>query len=391
MGRSFTGKEGRDTLNMDLKNIDTPCYVIDEQALERNLSTLTGVQERAGCKILLALKGFACFSFFPLIRKYLRGVSASSLHEARLGREEFGKEVHVCAPAYAEHEFKELLEYADHVVFNSFAQWRKFKPHVTQQGNCECGIRINPEHSEVRTAIYDPCKRYSRLGVTASEFKPDDLEGISGLHFHCLCEMNADSLERTLAVVEEKFGSFIDQMKWVNFGGGHHITREDYYRDSLCRLIIRFKERHRNVEVYLEPGEAIALNTGVLVASVLDLVHNEKDIAILDASASAHMPDVLEMPYRPKIIGAGEPGEFKHTYCLGGPTCLAGDIIGDYSFREPLEVGAKVVFLDMAHYTIVKNTTFNGVRLPSIAALDKSGKVRVVRRFDYDDFKTRLG
>jgi carboxynorspermidine decarboxylase len=385
-------REDGSVLRSAFENVETPCYVIDEQALERNLKILAGIQESTGCRILLALKGFACFPFFPLIRKYLRGVSASSLHEARLGREEFGGEVHVCAPAYGEQEFSELLRYADHIVFNSFAQWRKFRPYVMQnEGELECGIRVNPEHSEVRTAIYDPCRRHSRLGVTEKEFKSDELEGISGLHFHSLCEMNADALERTLLVVEEKFGSCIDRMKWVNFGGGHHITRKDYYRDSLRRLIVHFKERHQNIRVYLEPGEAIALNTGVLVASVLDVVHNEMDIAILDASASAHMPDVLEMPYRPMIVGAGEPGEHRYNYRLGGPTCLAGDIIGDYSFPEPLEIGTKLVFLDMAHYTIVKNTTFNGVRLPSIASRNASGDIQVIRRFDYDDFKGRLG
>lgn len=373
-------------------NISTPCYVIDECVLERNLKILADVQKKTGCKIILALKGFALFSLFPLIRKYLRGVTASSLDEARLGHEEFGGEVHVCAPACKETEFPELLSYADHIVFNSFSQWKRFKPLVTAHDQkVECGIRMNPEHSEVEVAAYDPCRKHSRLGVTAGEFRPDELDGISGLHFHSLCEVNADALERTLHAVEDKFGFCLEQMKWVNFGGGHHITRKDYDIDGLCDSIIRFRKRY-NVDVYLEPGEAVALNAGVLVASVLDITRNEIDIAILDTSASAHMPDVLEMPYRPEIAGAGISGQYPYNYRLGGITCLAGDIIGDYSFREPLDVGTKLVFLDMAHYTIVKTTTFNGVKLPSIAVCNSdTGEFRVIREFGYEDYKERLG
>ena len=372
------------------EDIPTPCYVVDEAALEKNLRVLDSVQRRTGCKIIMALKGFAMFSVFPLIREYLHGVTASSLDEAQLGFKEFGGEVHVFAPAYRESGFDELLGYANHLVFNSFSQWNRFKGWVAKSGrNIACGMRVNPEHSEVSVPLYDPCGPFSRLGVTRANFEADNLQGLSGLHFHTLCELNADSLARTLPVFEEKFGEFLEGMQWVNFGGGHHITRQDYDVDLLCRLIDDFKRRYP-VEVYLEPGEAIALNTGVLVASVLDIVHNGMDIAILDTSAAAHMPDVLEMPYRPEIDGAGKPGDYPYTYRLGGMTCLAGDIIGDYSFPEPLSVGSRIVLLDMAHYTMVKNNTFNGVRLPSIAIRDRSGAVRVIRQFGYEDYRNRL-
>jgi carboxynorspermidine decarboxylase len=300
--------------------------------------------------------------------------------------------VHLCAPAYREEEFGELLACADHIVFNSFSQWRRFRAAAAAGGGrVACGIRINPEHSEVATALYDPCGPHSRLGVTRREFREEELDGISGLHFHTLCELDSDALERTLRQVEAAFGPVLRRMRWVNFGGGHHITRPGYDVDRLCRVVGDFRDRY-GTEVYLEPGEAIALNAGVLVASVLDIVRNEMDIAILDASAAAHMPDVLEMPYRPRIAGAGLPGEFPHAYRLGGPTCLAGDVIGDYSFPRPLQVGSRLVFLDMAHYTMVKNTAFNGVPLPSIALQEAgTGACRVVRRFGYEDYKGRLG
>jgi carboxynorspermidine decarboxylase len=331
------------------------------------------------------------FSVFPLIRRRLHGVAASSLDEARLGFEEFGREVHVYAPAYRDSEFRELLGYSNHVVFNSFSQWNRLKAEALgfPGRRIRCGLRVNPEHSEVKVALYDPCGPNSRLGITRENFREEDLEGITGLHFHTLCELNADSLARTLAAFEKKFGAFLDRMEWVNFGGGHHITRDDYDVELLSALINDFKKRFA-LEVYLEPGEAVALNTGVLVATVLDITRNDMDIAILDASAAAHMPDVLEMPYRPVISGAGRSGEHRFTYRLGGPTCLAGDVIGDYSFPAPLEIGSKLVFLDMAHYTMVKNNTFNGVRLPSIAVLDKEKRLRVVRTFDYADYRTRL-
>lgn len=382
-----------------LSEVETPCYVVDLGALRRNLEILADVQQRAGCKILLALKGFAMWSVFPVVREYLAGVAASSVSEARLGREELcagrdDREVHAYAPAYSEADVGELVELADHIVFNSVGQWQRHRERVRTAGRrIECGLRLNPRHSEVEVAIYDPCAPCSRLGVPPEALPAagaPELEGIDGLHFHTLCELGSDALERTLAAVEERFGAHIDRVKWVNFGGGHHITRPDYDVERLVRVIRAFKERH-GVEVYLEPGEAIALYTGVLVASVLDLSHNEMDIAILDTSATAHMPDVLEMPYRPDILGAGQPGEHPHTYRLGGLTCLAGDVIGDYSFPSPLAIGDKLVFLDMAHYTMVKNTTFNGVRLPSIAIHDpENRKLQVVRRFGYEDYKARL-
>jgi len=378
-------------VKLDYSKLPTPYYLVDEVPLQRNLKLLQSVQERANCRILLALKGFAMFSLFPLIRQYLKGTAASGLDEARLGAEEFGGEVHTFCPAYKEEEFSDVLRYSDHVVFNSFSQWQRFRPAVGKsKKQVKCGIRINPQHSEVKTEKYDPCGRYSRLGVTAAGLQNQDLTGLSGLHFHTLCELNSDALDRTLKVIEAKFGQQIANMKWVNFGGGHHITRPDYDVDRPCDLITRFRERYE-VAVYLEPGEAVALNTGVLVATVQDIVYNEMDIAILDTSASAHMPDVLDMPYRPEITGAGKPGEYSHTYRLGGLTCLAGDVIGDYSFPEPLRVGSRLVFLDMAHYSMVKNNTFNGARLPSIAIGNSlSGDIRLVRQFGYEDYKTRL-
>lgn len=385
-----------DGFDIDISGLETPCYLIDLGALRKNLEILASVQERAGCKILLALKGFAAWGTFPLAHRYLSGVAASSPHEARLGREEFcagdpGKEVHAYAPAYSEADIAELVPHVDHVVFNSVAQYRRLGPLVRAAGRgIELGVRVNPQHSEVKVALYDPCSRFSRLGITASEFDAAALEGLDGIHFHTLCELGSDALERTMAAVEERFGEHLRRVKWINLGGGHHITRPDYDIDRLVRIVSGVKERY-GVDVYLEPGEAVALNAGVLVSSVLDVTHNERDIAILDTSATAHMPDVLEMPYRPRIIGSGEAGELAHTVRLGGLTCLAGDVIGDYSFERPLAVGDKLVFLDMAIYTMVKNTTFNGVRLPSIATYDPdTGRIEVLRRFGYEDYKSRL-
>ncbi len=377
-------------MELDFGYLPTPCYIVDERLLKRNLEILKTVQDRTGCRILLALKGFSMYAVFPLIREYLKGVTASSLFEARLGFEEMGGEVHVYSPAYIEDEFDELLKYCDHIVFNSFSQWNKYKARVrNHQKPIECGIRINPEYSEIETPIYNPCYAHSRLGVTLDNFRPDDLDGIDGLHFHTMCEQNSDTLERTIEVVDEKFGSYMKGLKWVNFGGGHHITREDYDLDRLIKTILFIKEKY-HVDVYLEPGEAVALNTGYLVASVLDVVNNGMDIAILDTSAACHMPDVLEMPYRPRIIGAGYPGEFAHTFRLGGLTCLAGDVIGDYSFPNPLKPGDRLVFCDMAHYTMVKNNMFNGVNLPCIALFSEEEGVRILKRFGYSDYKSRL-
>ena len=377
-------------MELDFGYLPTPCYIVDERLLKRNLEILKTVQDRTGCRMLLALKGFSMYAVFPLIREYLKGVTASSLFEARLGFEEMGGEVHVYSPAYIEDEFEELLKYCDHIVFNSFSQWNKYKARVrNHQKPIECGIRINPEYSEIETPIYNPCYAHSRLGVTLDNFRPDDLDGIDGLHFHTMCEQNSDTLERTIEVVDEKFGSYMKGLKWVNFGGGHHITRKDYDLDRLVRTILFIKEKY-HVDVYLEPGEAVALNTGYLVASVLDVVNNGMDIAILDTSAACHMPDVLEMPYRPRIIGAGYPGEFAHTFRLGGLTCLAGDVIGDYSFQNPLKPKDRLVFCDMAHYTMVKNNMFNGVNLPCIALFSEEEGVRTLKRFGYSDYKSRL-
>lgn len=378
-------------MDIDFNSLPTPCYILDQRLLVNNLEILHSVRKRTGCSILLAQKGFSMYSVYPLIGKYLDGVTSSSLFEARLGYEEMGREVHVYAPAYIEEEFNELLEYCDHVVFNSFEQWNKYKVKVkgADSKKIECGIRVNPEYSEIETPLYDPCYNFSRLGVTLSNFRPEELDGLDGLHFHTMCEQNSDTLERTIKVVDEKFGSFIKNMKWLNFGGGHHITRPDYDIEALVRSISFFQDKY-GVKVYLEPGEAVALNTGYLVAKVLDIVDNGMEIAILDTSAACHMPDVLEMPYRPNIINGGKPGEYDYTYRLGSHTCLAGDVIGDYSFKEPLKTGDKLVFCDMAHYTMVKNNTFNGINLPSILLYSEDEGVRVVKKFGYEDFKSRL-
>jgi carboxynorspermidine decarboxylase len=376
---------------LELSRVDSPAFVIDLAVLEGNLQLLAQVQRAANCRVLLALKGFAAWSTFALVGRYLEGVAASGPDEARLGREELGKQVHTYCPAFDEASLLETIRYSDHVTFNSPSQIKRFRALVDEHGSdTSFGLRINPEHSEVEVAIYDPCARGSRLGTTKSELIGADLRGIEGLHFHTLCELGADALQRTLAVIEDKFSPWLREAKWVNFGGGHHITRPGYDVDLLVDLARAFKEEH-GVEVFLEPGEAIGLNTGVLIASVLDIVENDGQIAILDISATAHMPDVLEMPYRPQVRDAAEPGKLPHTYRLGGLSCLAGDVIGDYSFHRPLEIGDKLVFEDMAHYTMVKTTTFNGVRLPSIALYDpRDESYRVQRRFEYEDYRNRL-
>lgn len=378
-------------MSIDFNAVQTPCYIVDEGLLIKNLEILQSVKKRTGASILLAQKGFSMYSVYPLIGKYLDGVTSSSLFEAKLGYEHMGKEVHAFAPAYVEDEFDELMTYCDHIVFNSFQQWERFKGKVRASSSkkIECGIRINPEYSEIKTPIYDPCYENSRLGVTLSNFREDALDGIDGLHFHTMCEQNSDTLERTVKVVDNKFGGYIKGMKWLNLGGGHHITRQNYDMDTLVRAICFFQDKY-GVRIYLEPGEAVALNTGFLIASVLDIVDNGMKIAILDASAACHMPDVLEMPYRPNIIGAGKPLENEFTYRLGGNTCLAGDIIGDYSFRQELKPGDKLVFCDMAHYTMVKNNTFNGLNLPSIALYSEKEGIKIIKKFGYGDFKSRL-
>jgi len=377
-------------MNLDFQSLKTPCYIVDERLLIKNLELLKSVIDRTGCKILLAQKAFSMYSLYPLISKYLNGTTASSLFEARLGKEEMNGEVHIFSPAYDEDEFDEIIGLCDHIVFNSFSQWNKYKSRVKSDGKkISCGLRINPEYSEIETDLYNPCFPNSRFGVTLDQFKEEDLDGIDGLHFHTMCEQNSDVLARTINVVDEKFGKYIAKMKWINFGGGHHITREDYDVETLIESIMFFKEKY-GVQVYLEPGEAVALNTGFLVSKVLEIMHNNMDVAILDVSAACHMPDVIEMPYRPNIIGAGKPNEYEHTYRLGGNTCLAGDIIGNYSFKKPLEIGDKLVFCDMAHYTMVKNNTFNGVNLPSIQTFNEKDGVRIIKQFGYEDFKNRL-
>ena len=375
----------------DPTELPSPCYVCDLGLLRKNLGVIAGVHEKTGCKILLALKGFAMFSTFPLISKYLQGVCASSPHEARLGAEEFGGEVHAYAPAYSHKDMDELLPLVNHISFNSIKQWQQHKEKVLAGGRpIRCGLRINPQYSEVKVEIYNPCSPDSRLGITLDELEGHDLTGISGLHFHTMCEQNSDTLERTLAVVEKKFAPYFANLQWINFGGGHHISRSDYDVDRLCNVINSFQKRY-GLEVYLEPGEAIALNAGMLFSTVLDIIARDKPIAVLDTSAAAHMPDVLEMPYRPEVIGGGQPGGKKYTYQLAGLSCLAGDVIGYYSFDAPLVTGQRLIFLDMLHYTMVKNNTFNGVQLPAIATYEPDDDtVKVIKEFGYQDYRSRL-
>ncbi len=369
----------------------SPAYVVDLGRLRHNLAILDHVQQKSGAKILLAMKAFSMWSVFPIIRRTLHGVCASSTWEARLGREEFGREVHSFAAAFKESDVVELLKISNHLVFNSFNQLERFRPlWEKEQGRVSVGLRVNPEHSEGHTEMYDPCAPNSRLGIPRREFEGRSLNGVEGLHFHTLCEQLYEPLERTVRAFEEKFGEFLPQMNWLNFGGGHHITRDGYDIDGLVALVKYFKEKY-DVEVYLEPGEAVAIGTGILVAEVLDIVNNGMDIAILDVSATCHMPDILEMPYRPGIKNGFDPGEKPHTYRLGGASCLAGDIIGDWSFDQPLKQGDKLVFEDMAHYTMVKTTAFNGIQHPHICTYEPDvEQLRVVRSFGYEDFKQRL-
>lgn len=369
--------------------LETPCYVVDEELLRKNLEILKEVSDRSGAKILLAQKAFSMFRVYPLIKKYLAGTASSGLYEARLGREEFGGETHVFSPAYSEREFAELLTLADHLIFNTPGQLSRFGTRAKQAGK-EVGLRLNPECStQEGHGIYDPCAPGSRLGTVKSEFREELFPLLDGFHIHTLCEQNSDALERTVEALEEGFGSFLPKLKWLNLGGGHHITRKDYDRERLIRLIVRLREAY-GVEIYLEPGEAVVLNAGFLVTTVLDTMKNGMDIAILDASAACHMPDVIEMPYRPPLKDSAEPGEKANTFRLGGPTCLAGDVIGDYSFDWPLSAGDRIVFEDMALYTMVKTNTFNGMALPSLALLKEDGSLCVIKRFGYEDFKGRL-
>lgn len=380
----------KDHFSADVNSLETPCYLVSEKKLLENMEIMDKVMERTGCKILLAQKAFSMYSTYPLLEKHLCGTTASGIFEARLGREEFNGEVHVFNPAYRQAEMEELVTICDHIVFNSFSQWKKYRSLVKNCGRkISCGIRCNPEYSEIETDIYNPCFTGSRLGTTLENFEEDELEGIDGLHFHTMCEQGAEVLARTVPHIEEKFGKYLYDMKWINLGGGHHITKSGYNIDLLCETVTYLKEKY-DIQVYLEPGEAAALNAGWLVTEVLETSKNGIDIAITDTSAACHMPDVLEMPYRPEVIGAGMPNEKAYTYRLGGPTCLAGDIIGDYSFDQPLSAGDRLVFCDMAIYSMCKNNTFNGMPLPSIYLEKLDGKVELVKRFSYEDFKSRL-
>ncbi len=374
---------------LDKNLVRTPCYVIDEKKLIRNLEILHGVEERTGAKILLAQKAFSCYHLYPLIKGYVSGTAASGLYEARLGYEHMGGENHVFSAAYRESEFDDILSCCGHIIFNSFSQLERFGKRAIRAGK-KVGLRINPELStQEGHEIYDPCSPKSRLGITGRNFREDLLDGVTGLHFHTLCEQNSDDLERTLDSVEEKFGDVLQKMEWINFGGGHHITRDDYDIPRLERCIGRMQEKY-GLEVFLEPGEAFALNAGYLVTEVLDITENDMPIAIVDTSAACHMPDVLEMPYRPPLMGAGEIGEKPWGYRLGSQTCLAGDVIGEYSFDEPLKIGDRLVFGDMAIYSMVKNNTFNGMPLPEILLLHRDGGLETLKKFGYEDFKSRL-
>ncbi len=383
-----------DFTKLDLSRLPSPAFVVDKAAIERNLKILKHVADASGAKVLAALKAFSMWRLGDLTSQYLHGTCSSGLHEARLGHEHYPGEVHVFSAAFAESDLREILTFADHVVFNSCGQWQRFQPlmqaALAERPEMEFGLRINPEHSEGEVPIYDPCAPGSRLGIPRSQLDESVLQGISGLHFHTLCEQDFLPLQRTLKAVEERFGDLLHSMKWVNFGGGHHISRPDYQIDELIEAIKVFSAKY-DVQVYLEPGEAVAIGSGVLVCEVLDIGWNTLPQAILDTSATCHMPDTLEMPYRADIIGAGMPNDLPHTYRLGGLTCLAGDVMGDYSFAEPLQIGQRLMFGDMSHYTMVKTSTFNGTRLPALVLWDsESDELEVVREFCYEDFKNRL-
>ena len=377
------------TIKSVLNQIKTPAYICEEELLEKNLTLLQYVQKESGAKILLALKGFAFSPFLPMISKYLKGCCASGLYEARYAKGMVRKEVHTFSPAFQDDEFDEICTLSNHIIFNSLTQYSKFKNKIKLHNSI--GLRVNPEVSNVAVDLYNPCGIYSRLGITKKEFNitNDDFKNIDGLHFHALCEQNVDALELVLKNFEDNFGEYLSKVKWVNFGGGHHITRVDYDIDKLIKIIQNFKIKYPNLDIYLEPGEAIGWQTGTLVSTVLDIIHNDIDIAILDISAEAHMPDTLAMPYTPEIIDGQIGNNLKYKYRLGGNSCLAGDIIGDYSFDTPLLVGDKIIFKDQIHYTIVKNTTFNGVKLPSLGILNKNGIYKVSKSFGYEEYKNR--
>ena len=369
--------------------VRTPCYVVEESLLIKNLEVLKSVIDRTGCRILLAQKGFSMYAAYPLIGRYLNGTTASSLFEARLGREEMGGETHIFSPAFRDDEIEEIARTCCHIVFNTPNQFERFAGRAKSVNpDIQLGLRVNPEYSEVEVELYNPCAKGSRLGTTLSRLGDFDVSQLDGIHFHTMCEQNSDTLDRTLGVVEEKFGHLFHKVKWVNFGGGHHITRPDYDIELLERCITNISTKY-SVQVYLEPGEAIPLNTGFLVSEVLDIVENDGYSAILDTSAACHMPDVLEMPYRPIILGS-DGDDARYSYRLGGPTCLSGDVIGRYSFAEPLKIGDRLVFTDMGHFTMVKNNTFNGLNLPSIYYARADGSLELIKEFGYEDFKRRL-
>lgn len=368
--------------------IPSPCYVLDEALLRENLQLMERVQRESGADIILALKGFAMWSAFPIVREYLKGCTASSVWEAKLAAEEFGREVHAYSPAYKQQDIDELLPLVNHISFNSLTQWQTYQ-RQTKAAGVSMGLRINPEHQEAETELYDPSAPGSRLGVRASDLEGVDLTDIDGLHIHNLCECDSYALQRTLDAVEKRFSSYLEQMEWLNLGGGHLMTREGYDVDHLISLLRDFAQRYQ-LKIILEPGSAVAWRTGPLLCEVVDIVVNDGNIAILDISATGHMPDVLEMPYRPAITGAGLPNEKEFVYRLGGNSCLAGDVIGSYSFDQPLAVGDRLVFEDMMHYTMVKTTFFNGVQHPAIGILRKDGQFDCVRQFNYQDFRDRL-
>jgi len=375
--------------DIDLSKIPSPCFVLNEKALIQNLELLQKIQHDAGIKILCAFKGYAMWSTFPLLQKYLSGATASSLHEAKLCYEKFGEKAHLCAPVYMDDEIDEITNISSHITFNSISQFDRFSP-IAIKKNLEIALRINPEYSEVETDLYNPCVPGSRLGIIAIDL-PDVLpDSVKGLHFHALCEQNSDTLERTLNVIEEKFGTQLRQISWLNIGGGHHFTRKDYDVDLFVKTIKSFKKKY-NLEIIAEPGEAIGWETGYLVSTVQDVISsNGFKTAMLDVSFSAHMPDCLEMPYHPRVFGATEPGANTISYRLGGHTCLAGDFMSNFHFEHPLEIGDKIVFDDMIHYTMVKTNTFNGVKLPSIGILKSDGRFMLVKEFGYEDYKSRL-
>ncbi|QKG30099.1 carboxynorspermidine decarboxylase [Campylobacter sp. RM16187] len=378
-------------MNEILNTIKTPAYVCEEALLRKNLEILKRVKDESGAKILVALKGFALSGVMDIVSEYLDGATCSGLHEAKFAKDYIKGEIHTYSPAFKDEDIDEILDISKHVVFNSFNQWQKFKDKALGKGAI-CGLRVNPESSVAPTDMYNPCGKFSRLGITAKNFRADLLDGITGLHFHALCEESAESLETVLMAFEEKFGEFIPKMKWINFGGGHHITRKDYNVDLLIKLVKNFRQKY-GVEVYLEPGEAVGWQCGFLISSVLDIVENEKNIAILDTSAEAHMPDTILMPYRPAVRGESKSGKF--SYRFGGNTCLAGDIVGidageaDYKFDSELKIGDRVIFEDQIHYTIVKNTTFNGIKLPDLLLLKENGEIKTIRKFGYEQYKDR--